>query len=169
MKKVLLLVFTVLLFALSVNAIEYSYVPGIYDDTLEVNHLVADIIYVQIKQNVGNPAYDWLSFVPKSKTYIITNYDGAENVSIRWNIPKNANIGTYKVQINAFNQDSKLLKTYDLELLVSNKRVEDISNFLSQKADFKWFELTYLTIGIIFIGVVGLILLFLQIKKWFFG
>jgi hypothetical protein len=169
MKKLLLLIFGVLLFSLSVNAISFSYVPGIYDETLEVNHLVADVVYVQIEQSIGNQAYDWLSFIPKSKTYIIKDYTGAKDVPIRWNIPKNANVGTYQLQINAFNQDNKLLKTYDIELVVSNKNVVAMKTFFSKTVDFKLFELTYLAISIILAGVVGMVFLFLQIKKWLFG
>jgi len=169
MKKLILLVFTVLLLALSVSAVSFTYVPGIYDEEIEVNHLVADIIYLQIEQSVGNQAYDWVSFIPKSKTIIIQDYDGAENVPIRLNIPKNANIGTYTVKIDAYNQDNKLLKTYDIDLTVTNKRVQGISNFLSKTADFKWFELTYLTIGVILICIGGTIFLLYQLKKWMFG
>lgn len=169
MKKIWILFFVVFLFSLSVNGISFSYVPGIYDETIEVNHLVADVVYVQIEQSVGNQAYDWLSFIPKSKTHTIEDYNGAKNVPIRWNIPKNANVGTYQLEINAFNQDNKLLKTYDIELVVSNKNVVAMKNFFSKTVDFKLFELTYLAISIILAGVVGIVFLFLQIKKWLFG
>lgn len=160
------------MFIVSVFAIEnyqYEYTPGIYDDKIAVKNVVADIVYLEIEQDVGNRAYDWISFVPKSKTKIIEEFDGSEDVKIRWKIPTDAEVGDYNVNIEAYNQDNKLLRQYELKLSVENRLWSSMRTFLSREVDFHFFKLNYVSILLLFGGIVGLFILLIQIKRMLFG
>lgn len=145
----------------------FSYTPGIYDDSIEVNHIVSDVVYLEIEQQPGNKVYDWITFVPKSKTKIIEDYDGSETVEIRWNIPKSADIGNYEITINAYDEDNRHVKTYDIELVVESKHFKTLSGFIFNNIDFGLFKLNVLTLLLGGLGIIGTIIIIKQVKEFF--
>lgn len=145
----------------------FSYTPGIYDESIDVKHIVSDVVYLEIEQEAGNKAYDWLSFVPKSKTKILEDYNGSRTVALRWNIPKDADIGKYHLIIKAFDEDNRLAKTYHIELNIENKHYKKFTEFIKRDIDFGLFNITTLTLGLGALGLIVLVVLIAQIKEFF--
>lgn len=132
---------------------------GVTEFDIDFSELNYSALYIKI-DNIGEVGYDWAWFVPSRKA-IILEQNQSQLVTLRYDIPRNAEPDTYTTIIKAFNSNLEY-STYNITINLEHKAVNSFSNFMNNRL----FDISYYVILLGIMGIILLILLFIMVIKY---